>query len=180
MYEKRSGIRPLRLTIEIDTGEHFAVLGYHRIPLVMANPWFTGEARVTSYLLDELMGTKLRTPYQRRKGRHLFDLWLCLTRGLLDPDRVVACFSAYMKHEKRKITRAEFDRNLFEKGNDSAFLSDIRPFLATGVGYDAKRAIVLVRETFISRLAAEPRRGTSSARDADTRGLPRRGKKAKI
>ena len=37
--------------------------------------------------------------YHRRKGRDLFDLWLCLSRGLLDPDQVVGCFAAYMKHE---------------------------------------------------------------------------------
>ena len=91
-------IRPLRLKIEINTREHFAVLDYYRHPLAVANPWFTGEASVMTYLLDELMGTKLRALYQRRKGRDLFDLWLCLSRGLLDPEQVVACFTAYMKH----------------------------------------------------------------------------------
>jgi predicted nucleotidyltransferase component of viral defense system len=149
-------IRPLRLKIEINTREHVAVPGYDRRPLVMTNPWFTGEAGMTTYPLDELMGTTLRALYQRRKGRDLFDLWLCLSRGLLDPDRVVACFSAYMKHEKRRITRAEFERNLFDKETDSAFLGDTRPLLAPEIGYDANAAIVLVRENFISRLAGEP------------------------
>jgi len=118
-------IRPLRLKIEINTREHFAVLAYHQLPLVVANPWFVGEADVTTYPLDELMGTKLRALYQRRKGRDLFDLWLCLSRGLLDPGQVVACFAAYMKHEGRTISRAEFERNLFEKESNPAFLGDI-------------------------------------------------------
>ncbi len=172
-------VRPLRLKIEINTREHFVVLDYHRHPLAVANPWFTGEASVTTYQLDELMGTKLRALYQRRKGRDLFDLWLGLSRGLLDPDQVVACFSAYMTHEKRTISRAEFERNLFEKEADSAFLDDIRPLLATGIGYDVKVAATLVRESLISRLAGEPWRGTPSAGDAPKRGGPRPGKERK-
>ncbi len=120
------------------------------------------------------MGTKLRALYQRRKGRDLFDLWLC--RGLLDPEQVVACFTAYMKHEKRTISRAEFERNLFEKETGSAFLDDIRPLLAAGISYDASVAATIVRENLISRLTGEPWRGTPFAGDAERRGGPRRGK----
>ena len=78
-------IRPLRLKIEINTREHFAALGYDSRPLAVANPWFTDKANVTTYLLDELMGAKLRAMYQRRKGRDLFDLWLCLEPWLAGP-----------------------------------------------------------------------------------------------
>ena len=170
-------IRPLRLKIEINTREHFAVLAYHPLPLVVANPWFNGEAEVTTYMLDELMGTKLRALYQRRKGRDLFDLWLCLSRGLLDPEQVVACFAAYMKREGRTISRAEFERNLFEKESNPAFLGDIRPLLGAGVSYDAKEAVTLVRENLISRLSGEPWRGTSSAAEADKRSEPGSGKR---
>lgn len=169
-------IRPLCLKIEINTREHFAVLGYHDYPLAVANPWFTGKANVTTYLLDELMGTRLRALYQRRKGRDLFDLWLCLSRGLLDPEQVVACFAAYMKHENRAISRAEFERNLYEKETGSAFLDDIRPLLAAGISYKTNAAAMLVRENLISRLTGEPWRGTPTSDDAERRGGSRRGK----
>jgi predicted nucleotidyltransferase component of viral defense system len=169
-------VRPLRLKIEINTREHFAVQGYHPVRLLVANPWFTGTADVTTYVLDELMGTKLRALYQRRKGRDLFDLWLGLSRGLLDPEQVVACFAAYMKHEGRTVSRAEFERNLSEKESNPAFLGDIRPLLATDVGYDAREAVTLVREDLISHLTGEPWRGTSSNADTDKRGKPRRGR----
>ena len=169
-------VRTLRLKIEINTREHFAVLDYQRHPLLVTNPWFSGEAKVTTYRLDELMGTKLRALYQRRKGRDLFDLWLCLSRGLLDPDQVVTCFAAYMKQEKHRVSRAEFERNLFEKEDDRAFLDDIRPLLAAGIDYDTKVAMTLVREKLISRLAGEPWRGTQSPGDAKKRGGPRPGK----
>jgi len=114
--------------------------------------------------------------HQRSKGRDLFDLWLCLSRGLLDPDQVVACFAAYMKHEKHRISRAEFERNLFEKEGDRAFLDDIRPLLAAGIDYDAKMAMTLIREKLISRLAGEPWRGTQSSGEPKKRSGPRPGK----
>jgi len=73
------------------------------------------------------------------------------------------------------ISRAEFERNLFEKESDPAFLGDIRPLLATGISYDATVAMGLVRNELISRLIGEPWRGASSAGDAGKRGGPRRG-----
>lgn len=166
-------VRPLRLKIEINTREHFAVLEYNRVPFLVDNPWFASEADVTTYALDELMGTKLRALYQRRKGRDLFDLWLCLSRGLLDPAQVVACFAAYMKHEGRTISRAEFERNLFEKENNAGFLDDIRPLLASGDVYDVIVAMALVRDNLISRLAGEPWRGAPSETDTAKGSKPR-------
>ena len=81
-----------------------------------------------------------------------------------------------MKHEGRTISRAEFERNMFEKDSNPAFLGDISPLLAAGVSYDAKEPVTLVREDLISRLTGEPWRGMSSAADADERGEPRPGK----
>jgi predicted nucleotidyltransferase component of viral defense system len=43
------------------------------------NQWFSGDCEITTYYLEELLGTKLRALYQRRKGRDLFDLWKALT-----------------------------------------------------------------------------------------------------
>jgi len=96
---------------------------------------------------------------------------------LLDPDRVVACFVAYMKHEKLRVTRAGFERNLTEKETDSAFQGDTRPLLAAGVDYNAKAAIAMVREVLISRLPGKPWRGPSSARGADADAALRNGEK---
>jgi predicted nucleotidyltransferase component of viral defense system len=172
-------VRPLRLKTEINTREHFAVLEHNRLPLRVENPWFTGQADVTTYALDELMGTKLRALYQRRKGRDLFDLWLCLNRGLLDAAQVVACFTAYMKHEGRTISRAEFERNLFEKESNPGFLGDIGPLLAAGVNYDVSVALALVRDGLVSRLEGDPWRATSSEPDTDRGRRPRRGKARK-
>lgn len=166
-------VRPLRLKIEFNTREHFAVLGYYRRRIAVTNPWFTGEADVTTFLLDELMGTKLRALYQRRKGRDLFDLWLCLTQEMLNPAQVIACFAEYMKHERKVVSRAEFERNLDEKERDPAFLDDITPLLLATIKYDAKAAMKLVRESLIERLPGEPWRGATIRTDSRIRSNPR-------
>ena len=152
-------VRPLRLKIEINTREHFTVLGFQRRALAVANPWFTGTAEVTTYELDELLGTKLRALYQRRKGRDLFDLWLCVNRKMLKPARVVACFTEYMKRQGHQVSRAEFERNLHEKQGDPAFLDDMKPLLSAAVRYEAAEAMSLVREVLIQRLPGDPWRG---------------------
>lgn len=153
-------VRQLRLKVEINTHEHFSVLGYKHKSLTVDSRWFSGTADVPTYGIDELMGTKLRALYQRRKGRDLFDLWLCLDRGMVDPDTVVRCFGRYMEAENHPVTRAQFEQNLHEKARDDAFMSDIAPLLAAGVAYDPDEAMRRVRETFIERLAGEPWRGT--------------------
>lgn len=157
-------VRPLRLKIEINTREHFAVLGFRRRQLTVDNAWFTGSADVVTYELDELIGTKLRALYQRRKGRDLFDLWLCTSGQLIDPARVVRCFQAYMEHGGHRVSRAEFEQNLHHKQADPAFLDDIRPLIQHDIGYDAQAAIALVREMLIQRLPGDPWRGDPTSR----------------
>jgi predicted nucleotidyltransferase component of viral defense system len=72
-------IQPLRLKVEINTREHFTVLGIRRRPFQVDDPWYSGQAEIGIYGIEELLWTKLRALYQRKKGRDLFDLWLALT-----------------------------------------------------------------------------------------------------
>jgi predicted nucleotidyltransferase component of viral defense system len=58
---------------EINTREHFTVYGIERVPFSVSSRWFEGVCEIPSYALDELLGTKLRALYQRRKGRDLED-----------------------------------------------------------------------------------------------------------
>jgi len=105
------------------------------------------------------MGTKLRALSQRRKGRDLFDLWLCLDRQLVDPQQVLVCFQQYMKHEGRTISRAQFEENLHGKQTDPAFMGDITPLLKPAVHYDAALAMKLIRSSLIDHLPGDPWRG---------------------
>lgn len=60
----------LRLKVETNTREHFTVLGLQQLPFIMKSSWFDGHCHITTYRLEELLGTKLRALYQRRKGRY--------------------------------------------------------------------------------------------------------------
>lgn len=152
-------IRRLRLKVEIQTREHFAVYGHVVRPHTVASRWFSGRADIRTYELDELLATKLRALYQRRRGRDLFDLWAARRRARVDPARVVAAFHAYLKAEGLRVTRAEFERNLAAKAHDRAFLGEVRPMLAPGVDYDPVAALELVRRDFIERLPGAPWKG---------------------
>lgn len=154
-------VRPMRLKIEINTREHFTLLGLKPCRFVVTNPWFTGECDVSTFELDELLATKLRALYQRRKGRDLFDLWLCIEQGLIDPKRLVNCFIEYMNREGHPLTRAQFEQNLHEKEGDAAFLSDIGPLLRPGLAYDAAAAIGIVKKSLIELLEGDPWKGAS-------------------
>ena len=152
-------VRPLRLKIEINTREHFALHSLENRTLNVQNPWFSGSSEIVTFSNNELMATKLRALYQRRKGRDLFDLSLCLEQGLIDSPTVAADFLEYMHREGHSITRAQFEQNLFEKENDQAFMSDIGPLLRPGLAYDATAALGLVRKSLIELLPGDPWRG---------------------
>jgi len=64
---------PMKLKLEINTAEHFSVYGFQHRQFTVDSRWFQGQAKICTYSLDELMGTKLRALYQRKKGRDLFD-----------------------------------------------------------------------------------------------------------
>ena len=155
-------VQPMKLKVEINTREHFTVLGLRRVRWVVQNPWFSGSADVTTYRIEELLGTKLRALYQRRKGRDLYDLWLALASLAVDEHRVVECFGRYMNESGARISRAEFEANLSAKLDMSAFCDDIGPLLPTGVIYDASAAGALVQARLIAKLHGEPWRSAGS------------------
>lgn len=87
---------PLRLKIEINCFEHFNELGLVKVPFDMENSWFSGKCEITTYSLNELLGTKLRALYQRKKGRDLFDLYVALSEASVDVDEIMRCYNRYM------------------------------------------------------------------------------------
>lgn len=132
----------MRLKVEINCYEHFSVLGLTKIPFRVENPWFTGEAQQTTYQFEELLGTKLRALYQRKKGRDLFDLYIALQRREVDIEKVLQCYKKYMKFVVEKVpSYKQFVNNMEEKMNDTEFIGDLQALLRPDVGYDANRLI---------------------------------------
>ncbi len=145
-------VQSMRLKVEINTREHFCVLGEKVAPFFVESPWFKGRAGIQTFELEEMLGTKLRALYQRKKGRDLFDLWHALSTHDLDDDKIVECFIRYMDHSGAMASRSEFEANLTAKMLDGVFTRDIGPLLADARGYDADSAAQIVSARLVAKL----------------------------
>ena len=119
----------------------------------MDSRWYRGEAEVRTFESAELLGTKLRALYQRRKGRDLFDIALVMRERMVDPGQVVAAFQRYMAAEGHTVSRAEFEANLAEKLASPDYLEDVPPLVRLSGPWDADRDAGDIRSLLLSRLA---------------------------
>jgi len=147
----------LRLKVETNTREHKAVLKYIEKPFEMTSRWFSGSANIRTFDIEEILATKLRALYQRRKGRDLLDLYYALDEFPdLNISNLISIFQHYMKNEGKSISRAEFENNLFNKMSDKPFLDDTETLLVSDASYNAPGAYKKVLENFINKLPGEP------------------------
>ena len=143
----------IRLKVEINCREHFHVLPWNLFPFTIENPWFSSSCSVTTYQVDELLGTKLRALYQRKKGRDLFDLYTALNRIEADIPALLRCFNRYMEFSAGYIpTTKEFTLNMEEKMKSQDFLVDTRPILLPHIHFDPSSAYDFIYETLIKHI----------------------------
>ncbi|WP_193188973.1 nucleotidyl transferase AbiEii/AbiGii toxin family protein [Nisaea sediminum] len=151
---------PLRLKVEINSREHFAHFGFIEVPFSTKSRWFEGEASIKTYSLNELLGTKIRALYQRRKGRDLFDLAIALQQPDAEPAQMVEAFQAYMASDGGQISRAQFEQNLITKLSNAAFSTDIGPLLSQQADeWNIAAGAELVMREVIALLPGEPWQG---------------------
>lgn len=129
-----------RIKIEINTREHFTVYDPEEKPYSVNNRWFTGEASIGTYSIDELAGTKLRALYQRKKGRDLFDMDRLITEEMIDLNRTVTAFEEYLRSQDLRVTRKQFTQNLMLKMAETTFREDVESLLIEGTDFDADEA----------------------------------------
>lgn len=144
----------LRLKVETNTREHFKVLGYNQFPFEVKSSWYTGNCNLTTYHLEELLGTKLRALYQRSKGRDLYDMYIALTQHPdLDIDALLNCYREYMKFSvDHPPTQKQYLLNMEAKMEDPEFLGDTIALLRPDVPYDPKEAYEIVRTKLIEKI----------------------------
>lgn len=145
-----------KLKIEINTTEHYNYYDLIDMNFQVDSPWFKGEAAILTYNINELIGTKLRALYQRRKGRDLFDLWIVLKKEIIDCKNVVDVFLGYCKYNNCLVTRALFERNMLDKCKNNDFKTDIENLIPHGINWSFEEAIDLVHDRIISLLPGEP------------------------
>lgn len=143
---------PMKLKIEMNTREHKVFLGLKKKTFSVESRWYSGSCKITTFKLEELLATKVRALYQRRKGRDLFDLWLGLTEGKADAATVVEIFKQYMKAEGNKVGRKDFEKNLKEKTKHPGFSNDLKPLVSANVNYEDTEAFELIGEKIVSQL----------------------------
>ena len=141
-----------KLKIEINTTEHFQVLPLKKVPFSMGSDWFKGTADIITYEMDELMATKLRALYQRRKGRDLFDIWYVTTNDLINLNQVFDIFAKYCTYNGMKISREEFIKNLEQKKDNRDFHVDMSLLLPSKLHWNFEEAYQFVVDNVISRL----------------------------
>ena len=143
----------IRLKIEINCKEHFTVLGLTKIPFEVKNQWFNGICNITTYQLEELIGTKLRALYQRKKGRDLFDLQKALENPNLNPDKVVNCYRAYIEFsDGEPPSQAVYLANMEEKMREEIFLNDIKALLRPSLTFNPQQAFEVVKSKLLEKI----------------------------
>ncbi len=155
VFRYESEIAPkiqMKLKIEINCREHFSVYGYQNLPFSISSLWFKGKCNVTTFEIEDLMGTKMRALYQRKKGRDLFDLYQVLTVTTANPERIIKAFKQYMEHEENKVSKREFLLNMEEKMKRNEFINDINSLLKPETKFDMQEAWIFVREKLIELL----------------------------
>lgn len=146
---RESGSGRLQVKVEINTHETSPARPHVRLPHEVDSPWWSGRADVLTFEPAELVATKLRALYQRRKGRDLFDLWLALTEMALNPDDILACFAPYRPDG---YTTATAVANLQEHVGHGGFRGDIVNLVVADSAFDVDDAAALVTDRLLTHL----------------------------
>ncbi|MGO9248917.1 MAG: nucleotidyl transferase AbiEii/AbiGii toxin family protein [Solirubrobacteraceae bacterium] len=145
----------IRVKIETNIAETESFLPRIARPYTVDSRWWSGRAEVNTFQIEELMATKLRALYQRRRGRDLFDLWHALTDLHPDQQLIIDGLAHYMRDDV--FTYREFATNLAAKLENPDFVADMDQLTAdSSLPYDVQAAADLVMERLGSRLSGAP------------------------
>ena len=159
IYKMPSVVEPGRtLTIEVETNvtertPHLELM-YPSFELTFREQ--TLSTPLISFHLNEMLATKMRALFQRRKGRDLFDIQAAISRGnpeVLSINAVIAAFQHYMRAEKTRVPRGEFIEHLRECLMDrTGFCTDLKGLLRAGEDWDVHAAGTLIERQLLALL----------------------------
>lgn len=139
---------PGKIKIEINTFERSPMLPLQDAHHQVENAYYDGEALISTFQPEELVATKIRAIYQRKKGRDLYDLWLALTVLRLDPMKIASAFPAY---RPENVSKEMLIENLAAKLKDKDFCTDTEGMVRTGsLPYDPQEAGAMIRERILA------------------------------
>lgn len=158
-YSQRSIIEPnrtLEIVVEANVTERKPHRAVVEMPFGFPFRGKTVQTRIKGFDIHEMLGTKMRAMFQRKRGRDLFDLYWALTKSPtpVDPAAIIASFEHYLKQEGTKAGRAEFVGILDDHLKDRGFCSDMQPLLRTDITYDPQAAGKYVKTHLLNLLPA--------------------------
>jgi predicted nucleotidyltransferase component of viral defense system len=146
--------KDLEIVVEANVTERTPHLPVIKIPFEFPFRDSAVKAQVIGYDIHEMLGTKLRALFQRRRGRDLFDLYWALTlaKPSVAPGRIIESFQYYLKMEGSVAGRSEFIGLLDAHLADRGFCSDMQQLLRMGITYDPQEAGDHVKTKLLSLL----------------------------
>jgi predicted nucleotidyltransferase component of viral defense system len=156
-YSIRSIMEPgrsLDIVVEANVTERKPHRSVVEIPFSFPFRSETVQTRIKGYDIHEMLGTKMRALFQRRRGRDLFDLYWALTKSEspIDPASVIESFQHYMKQEGTRASRAEFIGILESHLKDRGFCSDTESLIRHEISYVPQVAGNYIVTHLLSRL----------------------------
>jgi len=142
----------MRLKIEINVSENFQVMDICEVPFNFNSEWFSGSCFISVNHLEELMATKIRALYQRRKGRDLFDIWFVFSNNLVEQDKTIEIFKKYCAKDNIIISEKLFRQNLELKRLNQDFRSDMEALLPNQANWNFDEAFEYVNSNIITKL----------------------------
>ena len=107
-----------------------------------------------TFRTEEILATKLRALYTRRKGRDLYDIWHVLTEISLDDQLIIDGLAHYMG--SNIYSYRQLHANLTSKLANSEFLDDTHNLARDLHGYEPRTAAELLMKRLGTRLRNAP------------------------
>ncbi|HEY3761988.1 MAG TPA: nucleotidyl transferase AbiEii/AbiGii toxin family protein [Verrucomicrobiae bacterium] len=146
--------RTLQVIVEANVTERKPFQPVVKIPFEFSFQDSTMKTRINGYDIHEMLGTKMRALFQRRRGRDLFDLYwaLKMAKPAIAPDKIINSFKHYLRLEQSAARQEEFVAILEGHLADRGFCSDMDPLLRAGITYDPQQAGEMVRTKLLELL----------------------------
>jgi predicted nucleotidyltransferase component of viral defense system len=144
----------LDIVVEANVTERKPYRDIVQVPFEFIYRGATIKSALNGYDLHEMLGTKMRALFQRKRGRDLFDLYWALTRAKppVDPAIVIDSFRHYIEQEGGSVARAEFVAILDSHLADRGFCNDMLSLLRVGLNYDPQEAGDMVKAKLLGLL----------------------------
>ena len=144
----------LEIVVEANVTERTPHLPVIKIPFEFPFQDTVVSTKVCGYDIHEMLGTKMRALFQRRRGRDLFDLYWALTlaKPAVAPAGIIESFQHYLKLEGSVAERTEFISLLDGHLADRGFCSDMKQLLRAGIDYDPQQAGEYVKSKLLALL----------------------------